>query len=151
VIRVLSETFPIMCLQSIGRVTLDDIHHVRPIYDAAYKRGVPLLCISDARLASHDAACRKIYADWSDHCLRTHHGYTKGTVILLDSALLRGALTAMNWVVPPKIPQHIVADALEAIETARQVGENEGIEVPGATWGRIRLWLEQGYTQSRAS
>jgi hypothetical protein len=149
VLRVMSETFPIMCLQSIGKVTLADIDLVRPIYDAAFMRGQSIICVSDARLASHDAACRKIYADWSDHCFRVDPGHTKSTILLLDSALLRGALTALNWLVPPKIPQSIVADALEAVETGRQHVERHGMSVPGHTWGRIRLWLEQGYAQAR--
>jgi hypothetical protein len=46
----MSETFPIMCLQSIGRITLADIDHVRPIYDAAFTRGQSILCSSDARM-----------------------------------------------------------------------------------------------------
>jgi hypothetical protein len=147
--RVMSETFPVMCLQSIGRVTPADIEHARPIYDAAYKRGMSIVCISDARLANHDAGCRKLYADWSDHCIRVDPGHTKATILVLDSAILRGALTALNWVVPPKIPQFIVADALEAIEAGRQQADKFGMAVPGHTWGRIRLWLEQGYAQAR--
>jgi hypothetical protein len=122
---------------------------VRPIYDAAFKRGQSILCISDARLASHDASCRKLYSDWSDHCFRVDPGHTKATILLLDSALLRGALTALNWVVPPKIPQTVVADGLEAVEAGRTLAEKFAVDVPGQTWGRIRLWLEQGYTQAR--
>jgi hypothetical protein len=144
VFRVTDTTFPILCLQSIGRITREDIERVRPIYDAAYARNQPLLCVSDARLAQHDATQRKLYAEWTAHCFKMDRGLTKGTIIILDSALLRGALTALNWIVPPKIPQTLVPDPLEAIEAGRRLTEKFGITVAGETWGHIRLWIEQG-------
>lgn len=144
-LRATDETLPIMCLQTTGRVTREEIERVRPLYDRVYARRQPIVAINDARLAHHDAGQRKLWAEWTEHCSKLDLGVTKATIILLDSAVLRGALTALNWLAPRKLPQIAVADAFEAVEVARLHVEKAGIECRPETWGQVRLWLEQGY------
>jgi hypothetical protein len=145
VIRVSDESFPLICLQSFGRLTQAELDAVKPIYFRAYARGEPLLFVSDVRLASHEADQRKLWAQWSDESARADvKKCVKGTVLLLDSALLRGALTALNWISPPVVPVHVEGDPVSGIEKARSLVESLGMTVPTNAWGHLRHWLEKG-------
>jgi hypothetical protein len=145
VIRVSDESYPIICLQSFGRLTRAQLDEVKPIYFRAYERKAPLLFVSDARLADHGAEQRRLWAEWSEESARAdQHKCVKGTVLLLDSPLLRGALTALYWLSPPVVPVHVVRDELAAVEMARGLVESLGMRVPSNAWGHIRYWLDRG-------
>jgi hypothetical protein len=145
VIRVSDESYPIICLQSFGRLTRDQLQEVKPIYFRAYARKNPLLFVSDARLADHGPEQRRLWAEWSEESAKAdQHKCVKGTVLLLDSALLRGAFTALNWISPPVVPVHVVKDELSAVEMARTLVDSLGMTVPTNAWGHIRYWLERG-------
>ena len=149
VIRVSDESYPIICLQSFGRLTSAQLQEVKPVYFRAYALGAPLLFVSDARLADHGADQRRLWAEWSAESAKAdQHKCVKATVLLLDSPLLRGALTALNWISPPVVPVHVVRDELSAIETARTLAEALGMSVPSNAWGHIRYWLERGRASS---
>ena len=66
------------------------------------------------------------------------------TVILLDSALLRNALIALNWITPARVPQHVVGNLEEALEECRRLAARYRMEVPAHTYGLIRKWVEAG-------
>jgi hypothetical protein len=142
-LRVTDETFPVICLQTAGRITLADIQRVHPIYERAYAAGRPLVAINDARHAHHDAAQRKLWAEWTAQCSQLDQGVTRATIIILDSALLRGALTALNWLSPRALPQVAVADAAEAIDVARFHVERESLRCGAETWARVHTWLSE--------
>lgn len=148
-IRALDKTFPIVCVQSVGRSTKEEVAEAGRVYVQAYARRRRVICIADARLANHDAAQRKL---WSDLVVTTsphEGGMCAASIVMLDSPLLRGALTALDWLVPPKIPQFVAAHAAGAVETAREVARKDGIIVPEVIWGQVRLWLEDGYERER--
>jgi hypothetical protein len=145
VIRVSDESFPLICLQSFGRLTQAELDAVKPVYFRAYERKQPLLFVSDVRLASHGIDQRRLWADWSDESAKADvNKCVKATVLLLDSPLLRGALTALHWISPPVVPVHVERDVLTAIETARSLVDTYRMSVPSNAWGHVRYWLESG-------
>ena len=147
-VRVTDDTLPIMSFQSFGKSTEADIAILRPVYLRAFQRGRPMICLSDARLATHSVDQRRLWADWLAETNREdRHGCSIATVILLDSAVLRSALIALNWVTPAKIAQHVVANLDEAFSECRVIAEQRNLHVPTHVWGQIRAWTEAGRTE----
>jgi hypothetical protein len=150
VVRITDETLPILCFQSYGRSSQADVDIVRPYYQRAIRRG-KFIALSDARFANHEADQRRLWAGWLAELIRMDQPcHSVATVIMLDSPLLRGALIALNWITPSRAPQHIVANADEAVEECRLLCASHALAVPPHVWGRVRLWLEAG-NRHRAS
>jgi hypothetical protein len=149
-VRITDETLPIICLQSLGKSTEADIAQLRPVYQRAFKRGVPMIGLSDARLAAHSSDQRKLWAALLAENNRTDvHGCSIATVVMLDSALLRSALIAINWITPAKTPQHVVGSVEEAISECRALTARHNLFVPAHVWGHIRTWLDAGHVAYR--
>ena len=144
-VRVTDETMPIICFQSYGLTTEAQLAEVRPIYDRIYKRNAPFITVSDARFADHSAAQRKLWASWlAGEMRRDVHNGAKGTVVILDSGLLRGALVALNWIAPPKVRQEVASDAGEAVVQARGIAEQCNLRVSESIWVKVHAWLSLG-------
>jgi hypothetical protein len=142
-VRITDETLPILCFQTSGKSTKADVDTIRPIYARAIRRG-RFIALSDARYANHEADQRRLWADWTAELNRMDTpGHSIATVILLDSALLRGALVALNWITPPRAPQHVVGTDREALEECRAIVGRHGLDVPAHVWGQVRLWLSE--------
>jgi hypothetical protein len=145
VVRVTDDTFPIISFQSFAKSSAADIALLRPVYLRSFRRGKPIVCLSDARLATHSVDQRKLWADWLAETYREDvHRCTVATVILLDSALLRNALIALNWITPAKVPQHVVGNLEDALEECRKLAALHRMEVPAHAYGLIRKWIEAG-------
>ncbi len=150
-VRVTDETYPVICFQSFGASNEQDVAGIRDVYLRAYRLGRPILCFSDARLASHTADQRRLWADWTAESMEADVlKTTKASVILLDSALLRGALTALNWITPPEVPQHVCGATEEAVRRAREVAQREGIDVSERAFTQVHYWIELGRKQHKA-
>jgi hypothetical protein len=148
VVRITDETFPIISFQSFGKSTEADIELLRPVYARAFRRGRPIICLSDARLATHSVDQRKLWADWLAETHRMDRdGCSVATVVLLDSPLLRSALIALNWITPAKVPQHVVGTMDEAMEECRKIAARHHMNVTAHVYGQIRLWVEMGRAQ----
>ncbi len=74
-----------------------------------------------------EAITRRRIAEWNQRIEPQMRLYTIGTVVVAPSSVLRGAMTALNWLSPPPYPQEIVADraaGLDALEALyRRVGD----------------------------
>jgi hypothetical protein len=145
VVRVTDETMPIICFQSYGMTSEAELAALRPTYDRIYQRNAPFITVSDARFADHSASQRKMWGTWLAQEMRLDAGNNaRGTVVILDSALLRGALVALNWIAPPKVPQNVAGDFADAVTQARAVAERCNMYVPESTWSKVHVWLAQG-------
>jgi hypothetical protein len=142
--RSTDSTHPIVCLQGIGVATQGELDDATCAFDRALARSGLLLCISDSRRASHDAKQRRLIAEWADTVTPRCQKRMIGTIVILDSALIRGALTALNWLSREQIPQYMAADGYEAVAIGRKLAEKANLTVSAETWGRVGYWLEQG-------
>jgi hypothetical protein len=143
VVRITDETLPILCFQTYGRSSKADIDLIRPYYERAIRRG-KFIALSDARFANHEADQRRLWADWLAELNRMDvASHSVATVLLLDSVLLRGALVALNWITPPKAPQHVVGSDREAVDECRVLVDAHQLAVPAHAWGQVRLWLSE--------
>ena len=149
-VRITDKTLPVICFQSWGKSTEADFEILRPVYRRAFADTKPVLFVSDARYADHSAGQRRLWASWLEESTRTdvqRRGI--GSVLMLDSALLRGALTALNWLTPPNVPQYVTGSEEEAVEKARGVAAANRLDVQPLIWGQVRLWLEEGQKHKR--
>jgi hypothetical protein len=149
-LRATDATFPIVCLQSVGRCTPAEIEEVNRVYMRAFHQAGRVLCISDARLAVHDVQQRRLLAAWSERISPMGKHVVIATIVVLDSVVLRGALTALNWLSTPVIPQRVVPDLASAIELGQELAAEHNLDIDPNRWGHVRLWLEMGYLRASA-
>jgi hypothetical protein len=152
VVRITDDTYPIISFQSFEKSDEDDVALLRPVYQRAFKRARPIICLSDARLATHSADQRRLWADWLAETNRDDiHGCSVATVVLLDSALLRSALIALNWITPAKVPQHVVGGVDDALDECRKIAAKHNMLIPAHVYGQIRLWIDAGRAAAPAT
>lgn len=73
------------------------------------------------------ATQRKLFGDWLKESEAGTRRYTSGMAIIVDNALVRGALTAVLWVVEPACPTKIVATVDDAITFLIESGEQANV------------------------
>jgi hypothetical protein len=92
---------PIYVTQFRGRIQLESAEWLdkvaSPIFARALSEGKPAFYIVDARgMQSPPATVRRYWAD-SIERNRAQLSQMLGTIVVVDNAILRGALTAINW------------------------------------------------------
>lgn len=84
---------------------------------------------STAMRTMPDAKVRRFIADRQGAHNEKYGARGMGAVIILDSALVRGALTAINWIRPLADRQEYVATRLEGMQVCVRWMEAEGLPV----------------------
>jgi hypothetical protein len=86
------------------------------------------LMLCDAR-SGHvmPATQRRLFGDWLSESSEASGRYTVGMAIVVDNALIRGALTAVLWVREPSCPTKAVATVDDGIAFLVECGERAGI------------------------
>src|SRR5699024_5762891 len=99
-----------------GMTDADCDAYIAEIHSKVITREEPIVCITDCSNLSRPpgAAQRKKLADWQKELVRQGHFYEIGTVTILNNPLVRGALTALHWLFPPRTPNPTVATWGEA-------------------------------------
>jgi hypothetical protein len=136
-------TYPLVCIQAIGPATERELDDASRAFAAAFERGGPIVCIADVRRADHDAVQRRLLGDWANHVKTSYGARVLAVVVVLDSALLRGALTALNWISPPTVPQPAAANVREAVALAKRFYEQASVLVPPQVWVDVRVWFDE--------
>lgn len=103
------------------------------------------LALCDARSGhAMPATQRKIFGDWLRESADASRRYTMGMAIVVDNALIRGALTAVLWVVEPTCPTKAVSTLEDGFAFLTECGERAGM--PG-----IRALLEAAQRTRRSA
>lgn len=74
---------------------------------------------------------RQMVGEWLKKNKTSIQRYSAGGVLIVDSALLRGALTAIGWVYQAPLDMSYVKDWTEATDTALARLAKVGISEPG--------------------
>lgn len=132
-LHVDTSRFPIVVMTVSGRVTSSDLEHMMVRYDALLAKGERYfnVVIQEAGADGFDAVQRKLIADWQRAQEARVKKVNVGSAIVLTSAMMRGALTALQWLAPPPTPQRSFSTREEAMEWARASLREAGIELPG--------------------
>jgi hypothetical protein len=134
---------PFVCLKPAGFCSAEQVAKSKQIYRRLFATKARHISLTDARKSDHSARQRKIWADWTNESMAESVRWTIASIVVLDSSFLRGALTALNWLAPPRVPQHVVGSVQEAIEVGRTLVRAEGLSPPADTWPALSRWLEQ--------
>ncbi|MBK7776482.1 MAG: hypothetical protein IPI43_20485 [Sandaracinaceae bacterium] len=110
------------------RVTDDEILRFIAGQRELLGRRTKHLVLCDARTGHVlPATQRKLFGDWLKESQDGTRRYTAGMAVVVDNALIRGALTAVLWVVEPACPTKIVATVDDAITFLTECGERAGL------------------------
>lgn len=117
-----------------ARFSLEDLAVFTSAIDALYARGGRFSTLVDSRAIATvpDAAVRKRLADWQNdtrHQIQKHNVFT---ATVTDSALVRGAMTAIHWVFRPPNEQVMVATYPEGFRRCIAALEADGVVFPPA-------------------
>ncbi|MCA9576864.1 MAG: hypothetical protein R3B40_18330 [Polyangiales bacterium] len=86
------------------------------------------LMLCDARNGhAMPATQRKLFGDWLKESQASSGRYTAGMAIVVDNALIRGALTAVLWLVEPACPTKAVGTVEEGFAYLTECGERAGM------------------------
>ena len=99
-----------------------------------------------AGILSTTAVQRKMFASHQQKVEAVDRFHKAGAAIFISNAVVRGAVTAVDWLKPPVYPYRFVSTREEALLwTAEQLGQR-GVSVDLA---RARLELLRGQTEDR--
>jgi hypothetical protein len=103
-------------------------------FEALYARRDRYLFLIDARKATKipSAHARHAIGKWQNDHLEDSKRWCAGGVILVSSAIVRGAVTAMNWVHQPPVKQHFPATRTEGVAWCIKTAEEAGLAVSAA-------------------
>jgi hypothetical protein len=73
---------------------------------------------------------RKCVAEWMDRTVNLQKAVALGGASVTPSTVLRGLVTAIFWIAPPKVPTVFVATRREAYERALRAYEEARIPLP---------------------
>jgi hypothetical protein len=118
-----------------------DLREAYAAWTSFMHRG-PHVLIMDmtAGTAGATAAQRAKVAEWieaNEALLRSQKQLAH--IMVVNSAVVRGIITAVFWLRPPANPHHVVASVDEAVDRAASVLQQAGITVPADRIARARL------------
>jgi hypothetical protein len=133
VIRIDDSRFPLVLVTFQGPATDDEfdayLGGMSRILEGR-KRNVTIL---DARLAaSPPAKQRAKQADWLKTNRVLLQQYSCGSVFIIKSTMIRGALTAILWIAPMSVPHAVVSTLEEAERWALGRLREEGVSLPSS-------------------
>lgn len=116
-IRIDESRLPLFVATFLGSATNEEFAEYLRRLSANLARRQPTAIVVDSRKAvSVTAAQRKQQAEWIDANRDDLRRYVVGTAFVIESALMRGALTAIFWMTSYETP-YVVVPTFEAGET----------------------------------
>ena len=101
------------------------------VVERAQAEGTKVAMVNDARNARRPPpTVRKYIAELTDSMVGEFEAYSVDNFIVIDNALVRGALTAMQWLSNARWGVRPVPSLAEALERALRLLEAENIPVP---------------------
>jgi hypothetical protein len=99
-------------------------------YLASLRPGNKFVMINDPRgVPSHSPTLRKIATEEMKKLAAVRHLHSLQNILIIDNALLRGAITALGWIANNDVG-HPVKDMQDAIATALEALTEAGLPLP---------------------
>jgi hypothetical protein len=127
-----TEHWPIVVL-TCGETTTDEEQEAMfRDWEKVFARREPYACITDTRKVCDPgtAKSRARVAEWSKSVAPEVKRYSLGHALVVNSALVRGALTAINWVHKTPVPEGSFGTMVEAWDFCLSNLSAGGIVVP---------------------
>jgi hypothetical protein len=122
--RIELTDWPLVSLTAEGDIAPADLDRHLIEYGALFQRNLPFAVVYDAtKVGKIDAYTRRRYAEFHQENNENFRRLCRGIGFVINSSLVRGALTAVLWMVDFPFPYKIFATRDEA-----------------AAWARRQLW-----------
>ena len=120
----------------------DDFEPMFLVFEALIERAERYALLIDAMGVQRwpGAKARARLGDWQSAHRSQLEQLNVCSAVAVPSALVRGALTAINWVAPPPAPQRACATVLEGVDYCLDGLERAGIDAGPDARG-YRQWL----------
>lgn len=123
------EMLPISLLITRRTLTAEDVPGIFDYYRSLCRRGIRFVAVSDVRasLSMPDAKTRLRFAEESIRFEADARTWSLGAIVVVDSPLIRGALTAIEWLSRPPRPTRYFSDFNAAISRAAMLLESGNV------------------------
>ena len=127
--------YPLTFARFTGETTMDDAKALADWQDALTERargdGVKLISLFDARGTTKvTAEVRRELGEWTKRTDANSQEIQPVTVVILDSALVRGAMTAIGWI-SSSVARTTPAKSIdEAVAVIQRRCREEGLDIP---------------------
>jgi hypothetical protein len=134
VIEVRADLFPLVLTFIRGKVGDRDLDAFFLEFEGIYARRASFAVLSDLRevTAVPEAPVRRRIAEWSKAQEGRTLQYHLGTAMIVRSAVVRGALTAINWLTRPITPQPVYTDPREGAAWCLDALRRHELPIPSA-------------------
>lgn len=106
-----------------GSLTMDDANAAMALFGAAYKSGAPYAVLIDGRgLSVPPADVRRRLSESPGKPDEIAADRGRHVAVVIDHAVLRGALTALQWFLPKVLTIHLAKTAADAAAHLQSVG-----------------------------
>lgn len=128
------DLLPISLLEARETLQAADVDGIFAHYRALCRQQVRFVAISDVRAATKlpDAATCRRFGEAADQLSEELHSWSLGGAVVLESALIRGALTAIEWIYHPRRPTTYFYDLHGAVTWAMERLERGGVPISPA-------------------
>ena len=121
-IEVDISSWPVVVVTPHGEASDAQYMEMFRTIEGLWKRQEKFLTITDTRFSSVGSARqRQLIGDWMKKHEESTNKYSLGSIIIISSALVRGAMTAINWIAQPRIQSIYVGTPEEAYDQARRL------------------------------
>lgn len=114
------DLLPISLLVTQRTLGLGDVHGVFAYYRGLCRRGIRFVAISDVRISTGmpDARTRQSFGEESARFAPESKLWSLGSGLVVNSPLIRRALTAIEWISRPDPPSRYFSDLPSAVDWA---------------------------------
>jgi len=113
--------WPILLCKAVGESTDEDIaEYLRWLEQLLARKKRHVLIVDASAGKSMKGTHRQQIAQWNKNNATELRKYRAGLVLVTDSAMLRGVLTAIYWISAPPFPYHVADTTVRARIWARE-------------------------------
>ncbi|MBN8609814.1 MAG: hypothetical protein J0L92_04490 [Deltaproteobacteria bacterium] len=131
-VRVRLEHWPLVVIVVDESLERHELPELERQIDAVYARKERFATLADGSRVARmpDASTRKRLAEWQNETRGSIARYNVLSATVVTSSLVRGAMTAMNWIFQPPNRQITVATFAEALAACLDALRAEGLTLP---------------------
>lgn len=131
-VQVRLEHWPLAVIVVGASLEREDLPELERTIDGVYARQQRFATLVDCSAVTSmpDAQTRKRLAEWQNETRASIRRFNVISATIVTSAVVRGAMTAMNWIFEPPNPQVTTATFGEALDACVAALRKEGIRLP---------------------
>ena len=120
--------WPVVRIVPRGLLADDDLRFMFSSFDALWKKEQQFFAITDTRFAQNiSARQRQMIGEWMKLNKAPMKKSSLGSVVIVESAIIRGALTAIGWLAQTDPPSEYLKNWEEAMASAVRSLEKHGL------------------------